>query len=346
VTPRPAGQLPHLVDCDTHCVPPSGTALGPYLPEVWAAYLRENGFKQPIGIGITYPPWSDMLAVDSVEPARFAADVLRDAGLAVVHCYYGVESLSHLQLAAALATAVNRWLEAEWLEQDDRLVATGVITPHDTIAAVREITRLADNPRFAGVLLPARSVEPYGGRRFWPIWEAMAEHGLPLAITYGGSVGTPPSPVGWFDSLFEDYAAAGPTFQAHVTSLVLSGVFERFPGLKVVVMESGWTWLPSLLWRMDREWKGLRREVPWMKDLPSEYVKRHIRMTTHPIDDPGRPEYLQQVIEQLGCDEILMYGSDYPHRYGPSQPDLLAVLTAPVAERVAWRNAWETFRLA
>jgi hypothetical protein len=68
-------------------------------------------------------------------------------------------------------------------------------------------------------------------------------------------------------------------------------------------------------------------------------------MTTHPIDDPGQPEHLKQVIEQLGSDEILMYGSDYPHCYGPSERDLFGVLTASVATRVAWRNAWDSFGL-
>ena len=54
-------------------------------------------------------------------------------------------------------------------------------------------------------------------------------------------------------------------FQAQLTSLIAEGAFERFPELRVVLLESGFGWLPPLLWRLDKEWKGLRREIPWVK---------------------------------------------------------------------------------
>ena len=58
-------------------------------------------------------------------------------------------------------------------------------------------------------------------------------------------------------------------------SLVSEGVFERFPDLRVVLIECGFAWLPLLLWRFDKDWKGVWREVPWLKHRPSEYVAEH-----------------------------------------------------------------------
>ena len=52
-------------------------------------------------------------------------------------------------------------------------------------------------------------------------------------------------------------------FQSQLLSLIVEGVFDRFPNLRVALIEGGLTWLPSLMWRFDKEWKGLRREVPW-----------------------------------------------------------------------------------
>ena len=60
----------------------------------------------------------------------------------------------------------------------------------------------------------------------------------------------------------------GHIFEAQLTSLIAEGAFERFPELRVVLLESGFGWLPPLLWRLDKEWKGLRREIPWVKHAP------------------------------------------------------------------------------
>jgi predicted TIM-barrel fold metal-dependent hydrolase len=125
----------------------------------------------------------------------------------------------------------------------------------------------------------------------------------------------------------------------------MSGVFEQLPELRVVLLESGWTWLPSLLWRMDREWKGLRREVPWMTELPSAYVREHFRLTTNPTDAPADGAYVREMVEQLGSDGMLMFGSDYPHRY-PAADDLLRrIAAAGAADGVMWGNAERCFPL-
>ena len=59
-------------------------------------------------------------------------------------------------------------------------------------------------------------------------------------------------------------------YQEHLASMVFEGLFERYPTLKVVFVEGGYTWLIPFLWRMDADWKALGREVPWVKKAPSE----------------------------------------------------------------------------
>src|SRR5207253_2619757 len=63
----------------------------------------------------------------------------------------------------------------------------------------------------------------------------------------------------------------------HLMSFVVHGVFERYPTLKLAFLESGFTWLPAFLLRFDTNYKGLRREVPWVKRRPTEYVRDHMR---------------------------------------------------------------------
>jgi len=161
-------------------------------------------------------------------------------------------------------------------------------------------------------------------------------------IEFGTSTGRQRM-VGWFDAVFEEYGSATSSYQAQIASLVMSGAFQEMPDLRVVLLESGWTWLPSLLWRMDREWKGLRREVPWMTDLPSAYARKHFRLTTSPTDAPAGGAYVDELVEQLGSTEILMFGSDYPHRYPAEEEFLARIKSAGAADEVMWANAERCF---
>jgi hypothetical protein len=132
-----------------------------------------------------------------------------------------------------------------------------------------------------------------------------------------------------------------------VLSLIAGGVFDQFPTLRVSLSECGWTWLPSLMWRLDKEWKGIHREVPWLKRAPSEYLREHLRLTTQPLDAPPNPEHLRQIIAQLGSDDLLMYASDYPHAHAdPEEPPFPIELPEPLRSKVMGENARAWYRLA
>jgi predicted TIM-barrel fold metal-dependent hydrolase len=333
------------IDCDVHCDVPAPSALYRYIEEQWADFMRWTGFKNPGGTSFNYPPWSPMLAQRSAGVERVQEDVLSSAERAILHCYYGVEGLGNPYLAAALATAVNRWVEAEWLDRDERLLGSIAVTPQHAPQAASEIERVGPDKRFVQVLLPARSPEPYGNQRFWPIFEAAAEHDLVLALTYGGV-----PPVRWTPSFFEDYALITSAFQTQITSLIMCGVFDRWPNLKVTVCESGWTWLPAHLWRMDQEWKSYDSEVPWLKEPPSSYVRRHFRFGTGPIDAPDDPSRLANTLAHIGGGampghELLLYASDYPHVYDGGVDALLSLLDAEQRDRVMHDNAKEWYGL-
>ena len=110
-------------------------------------------------------------------------------------------------------------------------------------------------------------------------------------------------------------------FQAQLVSFVLEGVFVRFPGLRVVLIEGGFAWVPPLMWRLDRSWRALREEAPWLTRPPSEDIRAHARVSTEPMEEPENPRHLNEVIAQLGCDEMLMFATDYPH-WDFDAPDL------------------------
>ena len=131
-------------------------------------------------------------------------------------------------------------------------------------------------------------------------------------------------------------------FQTQVLSMIIEGVFDRFSNLRVALIEGGWTWLPSLMWRIDKDWKGLRREVPWNVQLPSDYVRQRMKLSLQPIDGPGDEQHLLQIIDQLGSDDLLMWSSDYPHWH---QDELPAGLSEPVRRKILLENARAFYRL-
>ena len=167
------------------------------------------------------------------------------------------------------------------------------------------------------VLLPVRADAPYGNKRYHRLYEAAVERGLAIGLHAWGRPAHAPTQSGFTLSYLEDYLSNQLIVQTHVLSLVSEGVFERFPDLRVSLLECGFAWLPPLLWRFDKDWKGVWREVPWVKERPSEYVRRHFRATTSPAHLPGSVAEVRELVEMIGPG-WLIYASDYPHNHGPS----------------------------
>jgi len=133
-------------------------------------------------------------------------------------------------------------------------------------------------------------------------------------------------------------------FQSQVLNLVVEGVFDRFPNLRMALVEGGWTWLPSLMWRIDKDWKGLRREVPWNTQPPSGYIRDRLRLTLQPLDAPeDRPETLNDVIDAMGSDDLLMFSTDYPHWHFESPEQALPAGLSDVRRRKILRDNARAF---
>jgi hypothetical protein len=133
---------------------------------------------------------------------------------------------------------------------------------------------------------------------------------------------------GWPSYYYEEHSAVAMSLAAMVASFILEGVPERFPSLKMVIVEGGFGWVPSLGWRMDSHWQALRSEVPHLQRKPSDYLKSNFWFTTQPVEEPEEPEHLRKLIDWIGWDRLL-FATDYPHW---DYDDPTHVLPMPVAE--------------
>ncbi len=361
IEPQPAGTgsvatRPAVIDCDVHCEVPNVEALFPYLPAYWVEHIQQTLFKGPNASYYPSPTAGGGAEgrLKAETPRASNVKVVQDEVLnptgaehAVLNCLYAIDSVLNPDAAVAMASAVNDWLIAEWLEKDSRLRASLVVPVQLPALAAREVERVGDHPGFVQVLLPVRTQQPLGNRNFHPLWEAISRKNLVAGVHFGGAPNTPPTPTGWPSYYLEEYAGMAQVFATQLTSIVSEGVFDLFPSVRVAYLESGWTWLPPHLWRFDKEWKNLRRLVPWVKRPPSEYVHEHVRLTIQPLDaPPDNPRQLLEVVDQLGSEELLLYASNYPRpNVGDPEQALLRHLPESFARKIWSENAREFYRL-
>lgn len=338
-----------LIDCDIHNTI-TVEALARYLPRKWRDYHAMFGRRALPGD--FYPKAAPFASrTDSWPPSGgppgsdlpFVRRQLLDAWpieVGILNTLITVRNQER-DFDAAVATAANTCQVAEWLDPEPRLRASLMVPFEDAELAVAEITRARSDKRFVQVLMPSRTSQPIGQRKYWPIFAAAADSGLPIAIHFGGwSGGHPISGAGWPAYYLEYHTGMSQTFQAHLASLILEGVFEEFRDLKVVFVEGGVGWIAPFLWRLDRSWRLLRKETPRVRRLPSEYFRRHFWLTTQPMEEPPTSAEFTQMREQLGMDGRLLFSTDYPH-WDFDSPDhsLPSVVPAKVRQSIFHGNA-------
>lgn len=322
-----ARQATEIIDCDIHPIMKSPKDILPYLSRRWQEHHETIGFRfrGPFHGSSAYPKATPALSRGDSWPPEggppgsslsFMQEQHLDAlgittGMLQPLFPVGMDE-RNLDFAHAVCRAVNDWQVDAFTSKDSRLKANIVVACNDPQGAVREIERCAGDGHHVQVSFATRAVEPLGSRRFWPIYEAAERHGLPLGLHSVGTNGHAVGAGGWPSFYFEEHQSVSVSLHAMVASMVLEGVFEQFPKLKLIVIEGGFAWLASLAWRLDDLWPKFRAEVPHLKHPPSFYLRRNVYCTTQPMDEPPMQRDLKTVLDWIGWDRVL-FATDYPH---------------------------------
>lgn len=340
------------IDCDIHPTLPGLHTLFPYLPEHWRDIFVTRGMHELVSN--SYPPGSPLSFRPEWRPREGGTAALLDqlrtealdpwgTQLAICNCLYGVQLLHSEDMAAAIARAINEWMARELLDRETRLRASIVIPVQSPELAVEEIERCAGDRRFVQVLMLAMGDTPLGRRANWPIYAAAARHGLPIGIHAGSNYHNPTTPTGWSSYSTEEYVNQAQAFQTQLASLICEGVFTKFPELRVVLIESGLTWLPACIWRLTKFWRSLRSEVPWVGQPPAEIVRHNVRLTLQPVDAPADATQLERMWEHMDSDEVLLFSTDYPHWQFDAEGPLPAELSAASRRKILIDNPLSTY---
>ena len=350
-----------IIDCDVHHNLADKEALFPYLPRQYVEQIKDFGTMSP-GVGYTNMPgggarhdlWTGVEGErnPSTVPAVCIEKHLDyyDIDMAVLTGGpYGMAVHPTVDYAAAFCRAFNDWTLEEWVAKDERLWASIHIAPADPQQAVAEIERLGDHPRVAQVLMPAGALHPFGNRIYHPIYEACERHGLPVCVHFGGEgagFSAPPTAAGYPTYYLEMRMARPQIAMAHTTSLICEGVFEKFPNFKFLFIEHDVFWVPGLMWHMDADWKSLRDYTPWVKRLPSDYLREHIRFGSQPFPNAPDRQALLTFLEWLHADEVMVFASDYPHWDWDEPSTFLRGFEQTFRDRVMYENALELYGMS
>lgn len=349
---------PGIIDTDVHNAMQKSADLLEFLPKVWHERYRSTG----LGMSSLWPNPAGHLRKDATpkdgsppgsDPYFMLKHHLEAYNIDIAILTGNGESIVSLHpdpdYGNAIARAYNDYLAEKWLKVDSRFKGSIVVNVSDPAAAVKEIERIGNHPDMVQILMCSGAKMPYGQRFYHPIYEAAERHGLPVAIhpgSEGHGMAYPPTPAGFPTRYMEWHNILPANYMGHINSLVCEGVFEKFPGLKFVAIEGGVSWLPHLMWRMDKNYKGLRDTAPWLKQLPSEYILEHIRLTTQPIEEPRRPGELLQIYQMIDAEKTLMFSSDYPHWDFDNPKVVLPSMPRDMKARILSGTAAELYRLS
>ncbi len=315
-----------IIDGDIHTAPASLAEFRPFLERHWFEHLTTYGSRKRHGLNFEpYPKacprasrrdaWPDDGSIPGSDLKLLQRQHLDQYDIETgIMGPLGLTGQGEINpgLSAALARGINRWQRDVMAVPEPRLKASIVVPFEDAAASVAEIEALGTDNHYAQVFILTRSLEPLGNQRYWPIYAAAERYGLPVAFHVFGAGGHPYTGTGWPSYYVEEGAGHSTSCQTVVTSLVIEGVFERFPKLKAIIVEGGFGWLPALSWRLDKLFERMRREVPHLKRKPSEYIRDHIYLSTQPMEEPDDRRHLFDVIDWVGADR-LVFASDYPH---------------------------------
>ena len=254
----------------------------------------------------------------------------------------GVDGLEP-DFAAAIARAYNDWLRDFCAAYPDRLFGAAMVAPHDVASAVAEARRSVAELGFKAIFLAPGCVNrrPWHDAYYDPLWAECERLDVPVTFHGGGQTHLKPDfSLEIFDKLMMWHTFNQPLGMMTVAvSLTAGGVFERFPRLRVALLEGNCSWAPWLFHRLDEhyEWVG-RYEVPELRRRPSEYFRTNCFLAVEADEEPVR-----QYVEWFG-DDNLVYSTDYPHADSKYPRSIEAFRKLPLSEDAQRKILWDNWQ--
>ncbi len=244
----------------------------------------------------------------------------------------------------AVSNAFTDYMIDEFLGKYPELLTCALVPANSPDKAAELIDRVGSEKGIVGAMITAHRSSLAGEDSWAPVYEAARKKNLPICF-HASESNLPP--FDRFGNIIPFHSLAFPInliFQ--LTSLVTTGMPERYPGLKFVFIEGGVTWIPWIMNRLDTVYQMMRSEAPVLKKMPSEYIKEFY-FSSQPLERPLKRSSLEYVFNSFNAETQLMYASDYPHHDFdlPSVIYDLPFLSSEAKKNILGENARKLFRI-
>lgn len=249
------------------------------------------------------------------------------------------------EVEVAVARAYARWITENILSGEPSIKTMLYLPFNDPKASQKLVEEFADRPGVVGFMVTSVRYRPVHHKEYMKLYRAIEETGLPLGFHAAHN---------WQERSMEQlnkflsvHALGFPFYNMiHLTNWVINGIPERFPGLRVMWIESGLAWIPFLMQRLDNEYMMRSSEAPSLTKRPSEYM-REFYYTSQPIEYSGNMDALRVTFDMINAETQLMYSSDYPHWDFdlPSRIYDLPFLSEEAKRKILGGNAMRLFKM-
>lgn len=235
-----------------------------------------------------------------------------------------IAAFPDLELRMECLAAFHRYLDDFCGRAGGRLTSAVVVHPEMIEGSIAEIRRWGKEPWAVAVLPLVGREHPLDHPRLEPVWALAAEYNL--AIVHHCFTWFPPffpSYEDQWDNIFLARLASHPySAMRFMAAIIGSGILDRYPNLRAACLESGCGWLPFWAQRMDEQAEYVGGTIG-LKQRCSDYIRSGRVLTTVQLSEG--PEITRAVIDLLGGDDMLLYGSDFPHGecMFPDSPDIV-----------------------
>jgi 2,3-dihydroxybenzoate decarboxylase len=254
----------------------------------------------------------------------------------------GVQAERDPAVALKKAKSVNDFLAAEIQKRPARYGGFAHLAMHNPARAAAELERCVRDLGFQGAMINGQTNGEYLDLdKYSVFWERAADLKAPIYLHPANPVDHP--------AVYADHSELwGPVCSwafetgAHALRLVFAGVFERYPGARLILGHMGET-LPFYLWRFDSRWQVCNRGARTLPQPPSFYIRRNIAITTSGVCNDSS---LRAALESMG-DGNVMFSVDYPFEKTPLAAQFIEQAAIPESHRlqVANGNAKRILRL-
>jgi 5-carboxyvanillate decarboxylase len=250
------------------------------------------------------------------------------------------------ETATSLATVANDRLAEVIQKHPTRFTGLASFAPQDPARAAKEIDRAMNQLKLNGLIVNSHTDgEYFDDRKFWPIFEAATASKAAIYIHPRNM----PDPCSFMTAPHADVNLAGALwgFQmetgVHAMRLIVAGVFDQFPDLKIVLGHMG-EGVPYWLYRIDYMYRAYSHGHAKLKKMPSEYVKDNFVITTSGMNDH---KVLKYCYDALGAENII-YAIDYPYQESVESANFMnsAPLPEEDMEKITHRNSEKLFHIA